>query len=218
MPEKLSKPLSQLSKAGRPKSETKGQRILSSASSLFLSQGFSSTSMDAVANLAGVSKQTVYSHFTNKEHLFTAVIEKKLRDYQFDADFLAESQQLGTLLNKTALSLIELYLDEQVVAMYRVVIGEITRAPQVPELFYNAGIKHTTDLLLTYLRPQVPPRHSDNAIKEQLIHFLNMLKGEYHMKSILGLEYNISQEQKNRLASQAVEQLMRNLELRPNQE
>lgn len=212
MPAKVNPKLSPTTKAGRPKSDMKRQRILSSASSLFLTQGFSNTSMDAVANQANVSKQTVYSHFTNKEQLFTAVIEKKLKDYQFDADSLIESHPLKSTLTQTALSLIELYLDEQVVAMYRVVIGEIVIAPHVAQLFYNAGIKHTTDLLHSYLQPYLK-RQTPAQVKEQLIHFLNMLKGEYHMKSILGLEYQINQEQKHRLASQAVEQLLINLKL-----
>ncbi len=33
--------------------------------------------MDAIANEAGVSKQTVYSHFNSKEDLFRAVIERE---------------------------------------------------------------------------------------------------------------------------------------------
>ena len=64
-------------KAGRPKSDLKRQSILEAAAGLFLEHGFSQTSMDLVANTAGVSKQTVYSHFNNKDALFSAVIELK---------------------------------------------------------------------------------------------------------------------------------------------
>ena len=59
---------------GRPKDLAKRQSILDAAKILFLSKGFASTSMDAVANLAGVSKLTVYSHFTDKETLFSAYL------------------------------------------------------------------------------------------------------------------------------------------------
>ena len=45
----------------------KRQAILDAAKSLFLTHGYANTSMDAVATLAGVSKLTVYSHFTDKE-------------------------------------------------------------------------------------------------------------------------------------------------------
>ena len=59
---------------GRPKDMAKRQAILDAAKTLFLTKGYASTSMDAVASLAGVSKLTVYSHFTDKETLFSSGI------------------------------------------------------------------------------------------------------------------------------------------------
>ncbi len=54
-------------------STQKRTAILQAAKEAFLSQGFRSTSMDQVAELAQVSKRTVYNHFENKEALFRAV-------------------------------------------------------------------------------------------------------------------------------------------------
>lgn len=50
--------------------------IVQAALNLFLEQGYAATSMDAVADLAGVTKQTVYRYYPSKEDLFTAVMEK----------------------------------------------------------------------------------------------------------------------------------------------
>ena len=58
-------PYSQTAPVGRPKSMEKRNQILSSASQLFLQDGFTNTTMDNVAKQSGVSKQTVYSHFAN---------------------------------------------------------------------------------------------------------------------------------------------------------
>ena len=76
----------------RSKSEEKRQQILSAASDLFLTRSFEGASMDQVAVAAGVSKQTVYSHFGSKEELFSAIIEYKLAihditDELFDKKF-----------------------------------------------------------------------------------------------------------------------------------
>src|ERR1700760_1757113 len=49
-------------------------QILMAARELFLNGGYGSTSMDAVAKHAGVSKSTLYAHFENKEQLFGAVV------------------------------------------------------------------------------------------------------------------------------------------------
>ena len=51
----------------RSKSESKRKQILDAATILFTEQGYSSTSMDLIAKNANVSKQTVYSHFGNKD-------------------------------------------------------------------------------------------------------------------------------------------------------
>ncbi|MBP7665126.1 MAG: TetR/AcrR family transcriptional regulator, partial [Shewanella sp.] len=52
------------------RSEQKRQQVLVAAIDLFCRQGFPHTSMDEVAKLAGVSKQTVYSHYGSKDELF----------------------------------------------------------------------------------------------------------------------------------------------------
>lgn len=59
------------------RSEQKKQQVLVAAIDLFCRQGFPHTSMDEVAKQAGVSKQTVYSHYGSKDDLFVAAIESK---------------------------------------------------------------------------------------------------------------------------------------------
>src|SRR5579875_3414141 len=52
----------------------KVESILAAAKRSFLARGFEAVSMDAIAREAGVSKATVYAHFSGKEELFGAVI------------------------------------------------------------------------------------------------------------------------------------------------
>src|SRR2546430_7258601 len=51
-----------------------GGAIRDAATALFLRNGYLGTSMDEIAALAGVSKQTVYTHFADKERLFTDLV------------------------------------------------------------------------------------------------------------------------------------------------
>ena len=55
------------------RSARKRRVILETATELFLRNGYLGTSMDEVASVAGVSKQTVYKHFADKEGLFQAI-------------------------------------------------------------------------------------------------------------------------------------------------
>ena len=64
---------------GRPSREAALQlrdRILEVATQLFLTEGYGSTSVEAVASHAGVSKRTFYHRFDDKAALFAAVVHR----------------------------------------------------------------------------------------------------------------------------------------------
>ncbi len=55
-------------------SERKRKAVARAALTLFASDGYERTSVDAIAAEAGVSKRTVYSHYGDKESLFLSVV------------------------------------------------------------------------------------------------------------------------------------------------
>ena len=61
----------------RKKRDTRQKRedILSGAIKVFIESGYDASSMDRIAEVAGVSKRTVYNHFQSKESLFQAVVD-----------------------------------------------------------------------------------------------------------------------------------------------
>ncbi len=76
----------------------KREEILEAATNAFREEGFDTTSMDRIAELAGASKRTVYNHFGSKEALFQAVIARffdevhALKDIRWQPDATLESQ------------------------------------------------------------------------------------------------------------------------------
>jgi AcrR family transcriptional regulator len=52
-------------------------RIVTAASKLFYSEGIRSVSVDAIAEKAGVTKRTIYYHFTSKDDLVAAYLEAR---------------------------------------------------------------------------------------------------------------------------------------------
>jgi TetR/AcrR family transcriptional repressor of mexJK operon len=137
-------------KAGRPKSVEKRKLMLEAASDQFLANGYSGCSMEMVAKQSGVSKQTVYSHFSNKEALFLAVIKDKSAEYQLDDKHLEiEGNSLVQLLRERGLQLVKILHDDRVIAIYRVIIGEVNN-PRAAELFYQAGPKHNVEYLIPF--------------------------------------------------------------------
>jgi TetR/AcrR family transcriptional regulator, mexJK operon transcriptional repressor len=64
--------------ADEHRSMRKRMAIFEAATTAFLSNGYLGTSMDEIAALARVSKQTVYKHFADKERLFSEIVTAKV--------------------------------------------------------------------------------------------------------------------------------------------
>lgn len=181
-------------RAGRPKSEEKRDAILEAASELFLAQGLQGTSMDAVALKAGVSKQTVYSHFANKEELFRMVIAAKVESYGFMEAALPADLNLEQALAAVGDRFLNLILDDEVAAMFRVVIGESGSYRKIAELFYASGpdtaITAVAKLLSRHMRAgrlkQDDPRYAACL-------YLNMLRGHYHLQILMNIQPDLDE-------------------------
>ncbi|HBC19573.1 MAG TPA: TetR family transcriptional regulator, partial [Alcanivorax sp.] len=101
---------------------------------------FAGTSMDAVAKEAQVSKLTVYSHFSDKETLFSAAIEAKCQNMLPVPIFaLDESQPLRTTLTKIGLAFLELIHSPDAVELQRLMNSQATQDPEMSRLFFEAG-------------------------------------------------------------------------------
>ena len=130
-------------RAGRPKDDSKRLAIMRAATAHFMSEGYERTSMDAIAQRAGVSKQTVYSHFANKDALFRECIQSKIRRYGLDMQDFAPDVPLDEVLMTTGRRFLDLLSDEDVVSMYRLLIAETTAFPKLAQTFWETGPERT---------------------------------------------------------------------------
>ncbi|WP_433262241.1 TetR/AcrR family transcriptional regulator [Actinosynnema sp. CS-041913] len=125
------------------RSARKRRAILDAARTVFLRNGYQGTSMDEIAALAEVSKQTVYKHFADKERLFTEIITADIRagGQRSDAvlDHLPDSTDLEQDLREIARKLVTVVTQPHLVRMRRVVIGEADRFPDLARTWYASG-------------------------------------------------------------------------------
>lgn len=125
------------------RSERKQAAIIAAAAAVFLDTGYAGASMDEIAARSGVSKQTIYKHFTSKEALFTAVIGQMMSE----ADN-AVHQALPAVQNRAELEaflldygtrLLTVALTPDLMQLRRLVIAEAQRFPELARDLYARG-------------------------------------------------------------------------------
>ena len=134
-----------------PRSSRKRQAILQAAATVFLRKGYVGSSMDEIAALATVSKQTVYKHFADKETLFSELVEATVRAASDPVhDELLGLQDSGDLeadLRDLARRQVAKVMQPQVLQLRRLVIGEAGRFPHLGRSFYELGPGRTVATL-----------------------------------------------------------------------
>lgn len=81
--------------AATPATGSPVARILRQAREHFFAHGYCSCTMDDLAAELGMSKKTLYVHFSGKDEIMRAVIEQLGREIRADADALLANRQLG---------------------------------------------------------------------------------------------------------------------------
>ncbi|MHC6227015.1 TetR/AcrR family transcriptional regulator [Pseudomonas sp. X10] len=173
---------------GRPKDLAKRDAILEAAKALFLSLGYANTSMDAVAAAAGVSKLTVYSHFTDKQTLFSSAVmatcQTQLPELIFE---LHEDVPLEQVLLNIARGFQALISSDEAVKLSRLIIALGNQDPGFGQYFYEAGPKRVLGEMEELLR-SVDQRgllHIDNPARAAE-HFFCLVKGAPDYRLLLG--------------------------------
>jgi TetR/AcrR family transcriptional repressor of mexJK operon len=174
---------------GRPKDPEKRAAILEAAMALFPARGYDGVSMDAIAQQAGVSKLTVYSHFADKEALFSAAVteccEQQLPHRVFEP---TAEQPVEEALTAIAQGFMDLIMDERAVTLHRIMVAQAGQNGRLTELFFDAGPRRTLQDMENFLRQahQAGNLHvpaPDRAAE----HFFCLVKGIRHMHVLIGL-------------------------------
>ena len=121
---------------------------MDAATELFLRDGYSTTSLEAVAAAAGVSKRTLYARFSGKAALLQVVVARLVTNWlpAFDAEIEQGGSLRDTLLG-SARVMLATALTPQALGLYRLVIAEIGRFPELALVMREAGAGAGTDRL-----------------------------------------------------------------------
>ncbi|MGH9118030.1 MAG: TetR/AcrR family transcriptional regulator [Acidimicrobiales bacterium] len=125
------------------RSASKHRSILEAAQTVFLRKGYGGATMDEVAALAAVSKQTVYKHFADKQRLFTAVITGEIGAAEAltheMVEALAASDDIENDLRRFGREHIADVVQPHLIRLRRIVIAEAERFPELARAWYANG-------------------------------------------------------------------------------
>lgn len=137
----LARPIVALEPSGGASS--KREQILQGAMQVFLQSGYAKTSMDRVAAEAGVSKQTIYSHFQDKQGLFRALIERvTIRRLQLEFQLVPFQGEPVRVLRWLAESFLAKMDDPEYISLLRLVIAESGQFPELAQLYTRTVIQY----------------------------------------------------------------------------
>jgi AcrR family transcriptional regulator len=142
--------------------EQKRTAIVTAARQWFLENGYSHASMDAIAKSAEVSVKTIYRYFKDKDELFSAVMHavcvtngvpaEQRNEESLAARFswFRDTSKRG--LTEAATEYLRHLLSEEQLALYRVVIQDSHRFPELGRSYQREVASGRKEIVGIYIR------------------------------------------------------------------
>ncbi|MGB6380799.1 MAG: TetR/AcrR family transcriptional regulator [Syntrophobacteria bacterium] len=142
-------------KRKRMKADERRQEIIRAAMEVFARNGFGGSTTREIAENAGISEATIYSHFRNKEDLYTAIIDEKLQEseplyYPLDAIRNRDDQRVFT-------TIVSNYLDRhgEDTTFLRLLLFSALEGHELASMFVAGPVRKFFEFLADYIRERI---------------------------------------------------------------
>jgi TetR/AcrR family transcriptional repressor of mexJK operon len=197
---------------GRPtreEAEARDARLLDVATRLFMERGFDSTSIDAVAEAAGVSKPTVYARYRDKRALFAAVLRGRIRRWLAPVSAAAEAQatetspkSIKTTLHELSRHMVAYTLAPEAGALQRILSAQAVQFPELAKLANEEGWLRAVRGVSSILRQSAARgqiKVDDPELAADM--FLNLVIGHCKRLALYGIAADPNTEERHRKAA-----------------
>jgi AcrR family transcriptional regulator len=135
-----------------PRGDKRRDEIAAVAEQVFLELGFNNTTMQIVASRAGASKETLYRHFGSKEGLFSEVVRARAERFFGKVEReIGQRNDPREVLKDLGYNLLSKLLYEDSLCLFRIVISEVQRTPELGRIFFEQGPNQLLKDLSNYL-------------------------------------------------------------------
>ncbi len=189
----------------KTRSELKREAIVDAAKRAFQEHGVQGTSMDLLADLAQVSKRTVYNHFSSKEELVLHLLSDLWTQSMVQADIPYQSDKpLEDQLSHLIEAEIELVSGSEFLGLARAAAGFYMYQPEKLE-----ALIAEFQLQQTALHRWIGAAVDDGRLVSLDVDFAveqlhNLVKGSCYWPQLLGYADVLNADDKQRLAVETV--------------
>jgi AcrR family transcriptional regulator len=164
--------------------------IVTAAWRLFLEEGYSATSMEAVASRARVSKGTLYARFATKEALFAGIVVSRV--HAWSAKAARQDFRLGTGLHERlehhAIQFLDRMCTPEIAGLSRLLLEESRRFPELGRIIQEKALGFAADLLFHEIEAAAEKDHMPVRNARAVAHaLLECLYGWTNMQTALNV-------------------------------
>ena len=200
---------------GKTLSELKREAILDAAKRAFLASGVQGTSMDKLAEMAEVSKRTVYNHFATKEELVLHLLSELWTRSMVEADVhYTPGQPLEDQLRRFVDVEIELVSGKEFLGLSRAAAGYYMFQPDKLQDAI-ADFQSDETALHRWLKAAMADgqlRQADVETAFEQLH--SLVKGACYWPQLLGYKPGLTDDEKKRLADESVAMFLSHYRIR----
>lgn len=188
--------------------QPKHAAIIEAAAELFVQHGYDGTSTEMIAARAGVSRQTIYNQFESKEALFLAIASHLVEEVLAPlAGAVQGSEKLRDTLLTFGRRMLATLVSRRTIALYRLVVSEVIRFPELGRAVYDAGPVTVEKELALYLSGRSELRVPDPKLAA--CHFLALIAHPIEFKVQLGIEVDAAGPEFEQHVEAAVDTFLR---------
>ncbi|VDC23575.1 HTH-type transcriptional regulator AcrR [Pseudogemmobacter humi] len=188
----------------------KFEQVVDGALRVFLRDGFEGASVDEIAREAGVSKATLYSYFPDKRIMFAEVFSAECHRQADRAETeLARTPGAREFLTFAGQRVIEFTLSDFGRRLFRLIVAEVARFPELAREFYSNGPGLLRRKLVERLR-ELSQRGELSITDYDLAadQFVQLCRAAVHDRLMLDLVQDIRPEEVAKSVESAVEMFM----------
>ena len=142
-------------KRKRMKADERRQEIIRAAMEVFARNGFGGSTTREIAENAGISEATIYSHFRNKEDLYTAIIDEKLQEseplyYPLDAMRNKDDPRVFTTIVSNYL-----HVHSEETNFLRLLLFSALEGHELAGMFVAGPVRKFFEFLADYIRERI---------------------------------------------------------------